>query len=100
LSLKLYTIGIDASIKADNPDMSLLEEALSIADNDPTILLRSLAIKIYELERNCLNNIRVKDVIDDICMSGRVIEEKIHENHKFTRDSSRFNEKRISSRIL
>jgi hypothetical protein len=76
LSLELYTIGIDAGIKAGNPDMSLLEEALSIADKDPTMLLRSFAIKIYELERNRLNDIRVKDVLDDICMTGREAEEK------------------------
>jgi hypothetical protein len=78
LSLELYIIGIDACIKASNPNISLLEEALTIADNDPSIMFRSLAIKIYELERNRLNDIRVKEVLYEICMIGKEAEEKIH----------------------
>jgi hypothetical protein len=46
--LEIYIIGIDASIKANNPDLSLTEEAQRLANNDPTVLLRGLAVKIQE----------------------------------------------------
>jgi hypothetical protein len=42
----VYIIGIDASVKAENPDITLIEEAMRLADNDSSILLRNLAIKI------------------------------------------------------
>jgi hypothetical protein len=46
--MNLYLIEIDASIKAGNPDKALINEGLRLADNDPVILLRSLAMKIQE----------------------------------------------------
>jgi hypothetical protein len=85
-------VNIDASIKAGDPDLSLFEEALRLADNDPLIMLRSLAIKIQELEVNRLNDIKVNEVLDDICMTGREVEEKIYEKFKINNDTSRFNE--------
>jgi hypothetical protein len=88
LSLEIYIIGIDASIRAGNPDISLIEEATRLADNDTTILLRSLAIKIQEFDVNRRNDIIVKDVLNDICILGREIEEKIYEKFKFTNDQS------------
>jgi hypothetical protein len=35
---------------------------------------------------------RVKEVLDDYCMFGKEIEEKIYEKFKFNRDQSRFSE--------
>jgi hypothetical protein len=39
--LEVYIIGIDASIKAGKLDIALIEEAMRLADNDPSILLRN-----------------------------------------------------------
>jgi hypothetical protein len=94
LNIEVYIIGIDASIKAGNPDLALLEDALRIADNDPCIMLRSLAIKIKELEVNRLNDIRVNEVLDDICLTGKEIEQKIYENMKHKKDICKFHEDR------
>jgi hypothetical protein len=33
----VYIIGSDASIKAGNPDIALIEEAMILSDNDPSI---------------------------------------------------------------
>jgi hypothetical protein len=66
LNLEIYEIGIDASIKADNPDLLLIEEALKLANNDPLIMLRSLAVMIRGLVVNGLNDIRVNEVLEDI----------------------------------
>jgi hypothetical protein len=50
LLVDFYLIGIDASIKGDNPDEELLIQADRIAMNDPAILLRKLMMKIYAFE--------------------------------------------------
>jgi hypothetical protein len=55
-------------------------------------MLRSLAVKIRELEVNRLNDIRVNDVLEDICMTGREVEEKIYEKFKVNSDVCRFKE--------
>jgi hypothetical protein len=44
--MDLYLINIDTSIKDGNPDRAMIEEGIMLADNDPDILLRSLALKI------------------------------------------------------
>jgi hypothetical protein len=56
------------------------------------VLLRSLDVKIQEFEVNRHNDIRVKDVLEDIYMLGKEIEEKIYEKFKFTKDQRRFME--------
>jgi hypothetical protein len=71
LSLEVYIIGIGASIKEGNPDLALIEEAQRLADNSLTVLLRSLVVKILEFEVNPLNDIRVKDVLEDICWAKK-----------------------------
>jgi hypothetical protein len=55
-------------------------------------LLRSLAIKVQEFEVNRLNDIRVADVLNDICLLGKEIEEKIDENFRDMKDICIFNE--------
>jgi hypothetical protein len=84
--LDVYIIGIDVSIKAGNPDIGLIVEAMGLADNDSPILLRNLAIKIQEFEVNRLNDIRVADVLNNIYFLGKKVEEKIYENFKFKSD--------------
>jgi hypothetical protein len=54
LSLEIFIIGMDASIKAGNPDLSLIEEAQRLADNDSTVLLRSLLVNIQKFEANSI----------------------------------------------
>jgi hypothetical protein len=92
VSLEVYIIDVDASIKAGNPDIAIIEETIRLADNDHTILLRSFAIKVQEFEVNRLNYIRVADVLNDICLLGKEIEEKIHENFRDRKDICIFNE--------
>jgi hypothetical protein len=46
----VYIIDIDASIKAGNQDIALNDEAMRLADNDTSVLLRGLAVKIQEFE--------------------------------------------------
>jgi hypothetical protein len=43
--MNLHLIGIDAGIKKGNPDKAMIDEGIKLADNDPAILLRSLALK-------------------------------------------------------
>jgi hypothetical protein len=76
----------------ENPDIALIEEALKLADNDPSVLLRNLAIKIQEFEVNQVCDIKVKDVLNNICLTGKEIEEKIYVSFKFKGDMCTFNE--------
>jgi hypothetical protein len=55
-------------------------------------MLRSLAIKIKDLEINRLNDIKVNEVLNDISMTGKEVEEKIYEKFKVNNDASNFNE--------
>jgi hypothetical protein len=64
----------------------LIEEAMRLEDNDPSIWLRNLDIKIQEFEVNRLNDIRVAEVLNNIYLLGKEVEEKIHENFKFKSD--------------
>jgi hypothetical protein len=76
VSVDFYLIGIDASIKVGNPDIALVEKDLKLADNDSAILLRSLALKIQNLEVNRLNDINIGMVLDDIAITGKEVDEK------------------------
>jgi hypothetical protein len=67
-------------------------EAMRLADNDSSILLRNLAIKIQKFEVNRLNDFRVADLLNNICLLGKKVEEKIHENFTFKSDQCVFNE--------
>jgi hypothetical protein len=57
VNLDVYLIGTDVSIKAGNPDISVIEEGLRLADNDSAIQLRNLAMKVQNFEVNRLNDI-------------------------------------------
>jgi hypothetical protein len=52
VSLDIYITGINASIKAGNPDNSLIEEVLRLVDNDPSNLHKNLVIKIHKFDLN------------------------------------------------
>jgi hypothetical protein len=47
---------------------------------------------MQEFEVNRVCDIRVKDVLNDICLPSKEIEEKIHEGFKFKGDMCTFNE--------
>jgi hypothetical protein len=66
LIIGFYLLGIDASIKAGNPDEDLIAQADRIATNDPSVLLRKLLMKIYYFEISRNNDIRISDTIDEI----------------------------------
>jgi hypothetical protein len=92
--MDLYLIDIDASIKNGNPYRAMIEEGFMIADNDPAILLKSLAIKIQYFKLSSYNDIRVKDVLNDIECLGKEAEEKMHEKFRDNKDSCMFFENR------
>jgi hypothetical protein len=79
----------------------MIEEGIMLADNDPAILLRSLAIKIQDFELSMLNEINVKHVLNDIEWLVKEAKEKMYE--KFQRKQRQlyiFKESRIFGRVL
>jgi hypothetical protein len=94
MEIDLYLLEIDASIKANNPEKSMIEEGMNIASNDPSILLRKMAIEINEFETNRLNDINIGKVIKEIEVDGEEGERKMHERFGDSRDACLFSENR------
>jgi hypothetical protein len=76
LLVDFYLLGIDASIKAGNPDEELLMQADRVSMNDPVILLRKLMMEIYAFEIATKNDIRIKDTLEEIEGIGIEAKEK------------------------
>lgn len=70
LEIDFYLLGIDASIKNGNLDRDLIKSGEALASNDPAIILRSLMIDILDFEISRLNDINVREVIDNIESKG------------------------------
>jgi hypothetical protein len=87
-------IGINARIKASNQDIALVDEDLRLVDNDPSILLRSLTLKIQNFEVNRLNVINIGMLLNDITNTGKEFEEKMHEKSRNNKDMCIFIENR------
>jgi hypothetical protein len=85
IRVDFYLSAIDASIKVDDPDIVSVEEGLRLADNDPAILLRSLALKIQIFEINRLNDINIGMVLDDIAITGKEVDRKCTKNLGITK---------------
>jgi hypothetical protein len=92
LLIDFYLLGIDASIKAGNPDEMLLEQACRVATNDPSIMLRKLRMKIYYFEISRICDVRISDVIEEIEGIGIEAENKIHERYRMNKDFGVFKE--------
>jgi hypothetical protein len=95
ISMDLYLIGIDARIRAGNPDKTLIDEGLRLADNDTAILLRCLEMKIQDFEINRLNDINIEVVLNDIISLGIETEEKIYEKFRDNKDRCMCFENRV-----
>jgi hypothetical protein len=82
LEVDFYLIGIDASIREGNHDRDLISDGMILASNDPAILLRSLMLNIQDFEFSRLNEVNVKETIENIENKGIATENKIHEKFK------------------